>query len=145
MILILQCHGVPGSGKSEIIQKLAKEFSLENNSNEADGNILIKWHIQCKDSGHDVQEKLKELAKKLLKNSFIGNQNECQIIVNDLEEHDAKRVVDALVNKYLCASIDYSGGSPNKLIPPLKDLNKCFVVQNFKRALNIGDIFFNSE
>ena len=121
MILILQCHGVPGSGKSEIIRKLAKEFPFENNSNEADHNILIKWHIQCKDRGHDLQEKLKELAKKLLKNSFIANQDECQIIVDDLEENDTKLLVDALANTDVPVLIIVED-LPNKLIATLKDL-----------------------
>ena len=98
MVMILQCHGVPGSGKSQIIRKLAEEFPFKSHGNEADdNNILIKWHIQCKDSGHDLQEKLKELAKTLLNKSYIEKQDDCQSIVDTLEENDTKPLVDTLV------------------------------------------------
>ena len=98
MAMILQCHGVPGSGKSQIIRKLAEEFPFKSHGNEADdNNILIKWHIQCKDSGHDLQEKLKELAKTLLNKSYIEKQDDCQNIVDNLEENDTKPLVDIFV------------------------------------------------
>ena len=121
MIIILQCHGVPGSGKSEIVRKLAKEFPFENDSYEVD--ILIKWHIQCQDSGHDLKEKLKELAEKLLKNSFIRNQGKCQNVLDNLEENNnnTKLLVDVLMNTEVPVLIIVEDPS-NVQIALLKDL-----------------------
>ena len=120
MIMILLCHGVPGSGKSQIVRKLAKEFPFGNHSNETD--ILIKWHIQCKDSGHNLKEKMKELAEKLLKNLFIENQEKCQSIVDELEENDnSKLLIDVLVNTGVPVLIIVEDPS-NEHIALLKDL-----------------------
>ena len=97
IITILQCHGVPGSGKSQILRKLAKDFPYKNDSNKID-SILIKWHIQCKDSDHDLQKELIVLAEKLTKNSFIKELEINQSIVDNLEENETKHLVDFLVN-----------------------------------------------
>ena len=97
IITILQCHGVPGSGKSQILRKLAKDFPYKNDSNKID-SVLIKWHIQCKDSDHDLQKELVVLAEKLTKNSFIKKLEINQSIVDNLEENETKLLVDFLVN-----------------------------------------------
>ena len=120
MIMILLCHGVPGSGKSQIARKLADEFPFGNHSNEDD--ILIKWHIQCKDSGHNLKEKMKELAEKLLKNSFIENQEKCQSIVDELEENNnSELLIDVLVKTGVPVLIIVEDPS-NEHIPLLNDL-----------------------
>ena len=91
--VILQCYGVPGSGKSETIRKLAEEFPFENSSQE----VLVKWHIQCKDSGHNLQEQLKNLTDKLLKHSMITDSEQHSDIVVNLKTNDSIEFVDALV------------------------------------------------
>ena len=91
--VILQCYGVPGSGKSETIRKLAEEFPFEEVSQE----VLVKWHIQCKDSGHNLQEQLKILTDKLLKHSMITDPEQHRDIVVNLKADDSIEFVDALV------------------------------------------------
>ena len=91
--VILQCYGVPGSGKSETIRKLAEEFPFENSSQE----VFVKWHIQCKDSGHNLQKQLKNLTKNLLKHSMITDPDQHKDIVENLETNDSIEFVDALV------------------------------------------------
>ena len=91
---ILHCHGVGGSGKSEIVRKMAESFPF------AEGNeskFCIKWHIQCKDSGHNLQQELKLLAAKLLENSPKVSQEIHQEIVDNLDSFQAKHLVDILV------------------------------------------------
>ena len=92
-IVILQCCGVPGSGKSETIRKLAEEFPFE----EVSQKVLVKWHILCKDSGHNLQEQLKNLTDKLLKHSMITDPEQHSDIVVNLKTNDSIEFVDALV------------------------------------------------
>jgi len=93
--VILQCHGVPGSGKSEIIRKLAEDFPFKNEGIKT--KSLIKWHIQCKDSGHDLQQELKLLVEELLKISFKVDQDVYENVVENLEMYDAGEFVKILV------------------------------------------------
>jgi len=93
--MIVHCCGVPGSGKSEIIRKLAEAFPFTNGIKE--NTNFIKWHIQCKDSGHDLQQELKVLAEKLLKNSDKVNQDKYQKIVDNLNKHKAEELVNVLL------------------------------------------------
>ena len=95
--MILQCHGVPGSGKSQIVRKMAEEFPFKKSSS-SETEILVKWHIQCKDSGHDVQQELKLLAERLLKSSHKKvTQERYQNVVDNLEMHQAGDLVNILV------------------------------------------------
>ena len=94
MAVVLQCHGVPGSGKSEILRKLAAEFPFQTESSKTD--LLIQWHIQCKDSDHNLREELKKLTEKLLKHSFLNSQNYHDIVEN-LDDDEAEPLVDACV------------------------------------------------
>ena len=95
MTMILQCHGVSGSGKSEIVRTLAKEFPFEK---DKETDVLIKWHIQCKDSGHNLQEQLKILAKKLLDHSFLVDYEKRQNVDDSLEAYESKELVDVLLD-----------------------------------------------
>ena len=92
MTMILQCHGVPGSGKSQIIRKLAEEFPFEKDSRRL--YVHVKWHIQCQDSGHNLKEQLELLAKKLLEHSLLSDEKH-QNIADSLEELESKDLVDA--------------------------------------------------
>ena len=91
---ILHCHGVPGSGKSEIVRKLAENFPFAEDSSEG----LIKWHIQCKDSGHDLLQELKVLTEKLLKQSNKVDQEKHQKVVDNLSRLEANELVDVLID-----------------------------------------------
>ena len=94
-VVTLHCHGAAGSGKSEIIRKMGEEFPFVKPSNN--NKILIKWHIQCKDSGHDVRQELKLLAERLLQRSYRVSQELYQNTVDNLDLDEANELVDMLV------------------------------------------------
>ena len=104
---ILECHGIPGSGKSQTIRKLGEKFPLTDN------DVIIKWHIQCKDSGHDVKQELIKLAEKLLTHNHDNmTQTKYQSIVDGLDADNAELLANTLIE----------GGVPTLIIiedPPL--------------------------
>ena len=72
-VWILQCYGVPGSGKSQTVLNLAKKFPFIENEDDVDPKKYVKWHIQCSDSKHDVKQELQNLAKEMQKQSFFAD------------------------------------------------------------------------
>ena len=94
-VTILQCNGVPGSGKSQIIRKIAEEFPFGKGS---ESDVVIKWHIQCKDSGHDVRFELTLLVERLLKSSFDVTQEKYHSVVDNLDMDEASQLVDTLIS-----------------------------------------------
>jgi len=92
MAMILHCHGFPGSGKSQIIRKMAGEFPFAQTN-----DFFILWHIQCKDSGHDLKKELNNLAKRILQSLHKMNQETYQNIVDNLNINEASELVKHLV------------------------------------------------
>uniref|UniRef100_H2YI83 Uncharacterized protein n=1 Tax=Ciona savignyi TaxID=51511 RepID=H2YI83_CIOSA len=41
--IIIHCHGFPGTGKSQIVRKLAQEFPFT----QEPVPMTVKWHIEC--------------------------------------------------------------------------------------------------
>ena len=93
---ILQCWGVPGSGKSEIVRKLAQEFPFTND-NKGTTKGVVKWHIQCKDSEHDVKDELQKLTDELFKD--VKNKEKkttYESITNELQDNRCDRLFHVL-------------------------------------------------
>ena len=89
---ILHCHGVHGSGKSELVRKLAESFPSENDS---EVSSFIKWHIQCSDNGCDVIQELKELVEVLQREGFLTDR-QLYGINHDLEGERGGVLIDTL-------------------------------------------------
>ena len=132
-VMVLQCHGIPCSGKSQIIRKLAYDFPFEKENgclasgngddiNSGDGDdAIIKWHIQCQDSGDSVKEELKHLAKKLVSNSFNVSQDNYQDIIERLNKEESDELVDTLLKtkKSVLIVIEDPGDKDKKLMDSL--------------------------
>ena len=93
-IAILHCYGLPGSGKSEIVRMLAKKFPFVNESSTVSSKSVIKCHIQCKDSGDDINTQLKELVKKL--EAYL-DKNMFQNIQKDIDNGFSNSLVQTFV------------------------------------------------
>ena len=119
-IVILHCYGVAGSGKSEIIRKMAEEFPFMENRNQNES--VIKWHIQCKDSDHDLQQELKLLAKNLLKKSPRVSQEMYQNIVDDVDNNKTTNLVNALLQTKVPVLIMVEDPTTKQRIKLLKSL-----------------------
>ena len=113
---MLLCHGIPGSGKSQIVRKLAEDFPFVQNGTKENDDLAIKWHIQCKDSGHDLETELKLLAERLLKGSYM-NQDTYQNVVDNLDIQEARELVRILVQIQVPVVIIVED-------PPLEDREK---------------------
>ena len=98
---ILHCWGVAGSGKSQIVRKLAQSFPFTYDDKKSISKNVIKWHIQCKDSRHDVNKELQNLTDKLYKNAHIQNKKTYQSIKDDLHNNN---MCDMLVQTLLLCS-----------------------------------------
>ena len=93
--LILHCYGVPGSGKSQLVRTLAKKFpygTYEKNS------LYIKWHIQCKDTGDDLQKEFQHLAEKLQENYLARTDDVWQSIEKEFRKNQANKFLEMLLN-----------------------------------------------
>ncbi|XP_076815972.1 uncharacterized protein LOC143461915 [Clavelina lepadiformis] len=107
--LILHCYGVPGNGKSETLRKVAQQFPFENSP------LFVKWHIQCRDSGHDVKTEVKELVSAMCRNGILNN-DEYQNIVNSVDCDTASHLIECLKSKHIpvliiMEDLDWNGKS----------------------------------
>lgn len=127
---ILHCWGVPGSGKSQIVRKLAEKFPFPEDDEKTVSEIVIKWHIQCKDSGHDVKGELKKLADSLFKKAHITNKNEYQSIEDDLTENSTDNLVNTLSALSAPVLIIVEDPDPDKTNP------SNILLQDFLRKLS---------
>nr|XP_002126104.3 uncharacterized protein LOC100178506 [Ciona intestinalis] len=89
--VILHCHGFPGTGKSEIVRKLAQEFPYVDTF-----PLYVKWHIECDGREHDIKEKLQELVKSMHKHNLLPESTPHQNIIEDLNRNKAGSLVDAM-------------------------------------------------
>ncbi|XP_009862375.4 uncharacterized protein LOC104266850 [Ciona intestinalis] len=97
--VILHCHGFPGTGKSEIMRKLAEEFPYESNH-----ELYIKWHIEFEDEGHDAQAQLQELVKSLFHSNLITEEAK-QRVISDLQRNCAGSLTELLQETKVCVLI----------------------------------------
>ena len=95
--LILHCHGLPGSGKSQLVRMLAKRFpysvetAVKHKSN-------IKWHVQCGETDHNLIKEFWRLAKKLSENCLTNPHIVWESIEQDLKRNQSMLFVEMLLN-----------------------------------------------
>ena len=97
----MYCYGIPGSGKSQLVSSLAKEFPYSNPAEATDpsqfaASCTIKWHIQCKDKKVDLKEKFKKLAEKLQEEGYIATAP-LNRLEEDFRKNQAKSFVEMLL------------------------------------------------
>ena len=90
--VVLYLTGMPGSGKSQLARTIGEKFPFDDTE-----NLSIKWHIQCKDKGHDVTTELEKLAKELNAHNFISEMAS-QTIINDFNGDGAGALVNAVLD-----------------------------------------------
>ena len=129
---ILHCWGVPGSGKSEIVRQLAQEFPFTNDSKGTTKDV-VKWHIQCKDSNHDVKKELQKLTDKLFKKVYKEKKTTYEFITNELQDNRCDRLFHELQSCSFPVLIIIEDPDPIEKNPS-KDL-----LQDFLRKLSSND------
>ena len=87
--------GPPGSGKSEIVRTLADEFPFTNDNKGTTKNV-VKWHIQCKDSEHDVKDELQKLTDELFMNVYKEKKTTYKSITYELQDNRCDRLFHEL-------------------------------------------------
>ena len=92
---ILNCYGVPGSGKSQLVRTLAKKFP---HGTDGKNSLYIKWHIRCKDTGDDLQKEFQHLAEKLQEKYLARTDNVWQSIEKEFRKNQANKFVEMLLN-----------------------------------------------
>ena len=97
-LCILHCWGIAGSGKSQIVRKLAESFPFTYDDKKSPSKNVIKWHIQCKDSGHDVNKELQKLTDELFMNAHIQNKETYQSIKDHLNDNECGMLVQTLLS-----------------------------------------------
>ena len=95
--LILHCCGVPGSGKSQLVRALAKKFPYFN-ATSCGSSKCIKWHIQCKDTGDDLQKEFQHLMERLHEQYFTRVNDIWQNMENEFRKNQANKFVEMLLN-----------------------------------------------
>ena len=136
---ILRCWGVPGSGKSQIVRKLAEEFPFtKDNKRRVKG--VVRWHIQCKNRKHDVREEFQNLTDELFKNGHIQKEETYDSITNELHENRCDKLFHELRSCSFPVLIIIEDPDPYE-----KNPNKN-LLQDFLRKLSSNDSqLFNND
>ena len=92
--VVLHCHGLPGSGKSQIVRKLAAEFPFSQKTNE----IVLKLQIKCQDCRDNVKEELQNVTNQLERKNFI-TENDKEDLKKCLANDSTDNFVDILLNQ----------------------------------------------
>ena len=129
---IFHCWGVPGSGKSQIVRKLAEEFPFTYDNKDSVKGV-VKWHIQCKDSEHDVKEELQKLTEELFKNAHIKKKEIYESIKNDLHFNRCDKLFYELRFCSIPVLIIIEDPDPDEKNPNKK------LLQDFFRKLSSND------
>ena len=82
---ILHLYGIPGSGKTEIVRKLAEKFPYSS-CGERNSEVVVKYEIDCSDCGEDVGESLKQLLDKLLNKNLLNDGAACRYASVELDK-----------------------------------------------------------
>ena len=136
--IILHCWGVPGSGKSQIVRKLAKEFPFIRNVYKATEKNVIKWHIQCKDSGHDVTEELQKLINELSVIFHEKDKNFFRVIEKDLTNGNTEKMIDFLLHNNFSVLIIVEDPDPNSVHSSNKLLQDLLIKLSANSTQNTG-------
>ena len=136
-MLVLHCYGIPGSGKSQLVRSLAKQFPYSNPAEATDPSsspisCTIKWHIQCKDNKDDLKKEFKKLAEKLQEKNYIATAPLNQLD-EDFKNNETKSFVEMLLNCNVPVLILIEDPSDIE-IDSLKTLFDCLKKHEFKLA-----------
>ncbi|XP_078485308.1 uncharacterized protein LOC144744498 [Ciona intestinalis] len=87
---IIHCSGFPGTGKSQIMRMLAKEFPF------SEVEVIVKWHIECDDRRQSIKESFKELVQRMYGNGLAHLDVPINSILGDLDNERTQSFVDLL-------------------------------------------------
>ncbi|CAK8692578.1 unnamed protein product [Clavelina lepadiformis] len=89
---ILHCHGFPGTGKSQILLKLAELFPYTKQKKPS-----VKWSMHLDDSGTNLKVQFKMLLDRMHQLAIISTGADYyQEIVESIDENASRPFLDAL-------------------------------------------------
>ena len=105
---VVQCFGLPGSGKSQLILQQAENFEAMHDTNS------VNYYINIKE--RSVTSGLKDLVGDMKNNKFLLEEV-AQSIIFDLQQNTAGRLADALLESTasVLIIIDNLGGNDKLL------------------------------
>jgi len=89
--MVLHLHGLPGSGKSATVRKLAAEFPFDN-----DKQFFINYLVECSDSSEDMEDCLNQLLREMMDCGLVHNKTACDRASELLKKKRSQSFVEIL-------------------------------------------------
>jgi len=148
-VSILHLYGIPGSGKTEVIRKLAQDFPYDTHD-----EVTVKKEVDLSDNPDDLRTSLKNLLKEMLDHNLVLeadyksacmslDKGNSQALVKALRDSNAPILI--LIQDAQEANQDFL----NDLVSSLKQVASVkpihfYITSNVKSTLHIQDVSKNS-
>ena len=144
-VSILHLYGIPGSGKTEIVRKLAQDFPYDTHD-----EVTVKKEVDLSDNPDDLRTSLKDLLKEMLDHNLVL-EADCKSACMSLDKGNSQALVKALCDSNASILIMIQDAQEanqdflNDLVSSLKQVTSVkpihfYVTSNVKSTLRILEV-----